>query len=320
MQPGSATPFVICLMGPTASGKTALALALHEKFPVDIVSVDSSQVYRGMDIGTAKPSTAERARAPHRLIDIRDPAETYSAAEFCTDAAHEIAAIVARGRIPLLVGGTMFYFHALEHGLSSLPSADATVRQRLTEEAQRIGWHGLHARLAMIDPDAARRINPNDAQRIQRALEIHTLTGQAPDALTRASGRTAASYRFYKIALWPGDRAVLHARIAHRFDEMLNRGLIDEVETLRRRGDLNQNLPSMRTVGYRQIWSYLTTKVNYNQMVERAVAATRQLAKRQLTWLRRDQDVQRIDCSGELPLTQVTELVQRMTMDNGSHV
>ncbi|MFL6713548.1 MAG: tRNA (adenosine(37)-N6)-dimethylallyltransferase MiaA, partial [Sulfurifustis sp.] len=224
------------------------------------------------------------------------------------------------GRIPLLVGGTMFYFHALEHGLSELPSADAEVRRQLTEEARRTGWAALHARLAMIDADAARRINPNDAQRIQRALEIHTLTGQAPGALARASIRAPASYRFYKIALWPGDRAVLHARIERRFEQMLKRGFIDEVDALRRRGDLNQNLPSMRTVGYRQVWSYLTEKINYNQMVARAVAATRQLAKRQLTWLRRDPTVQRVECSGELPLTQVTEIVQRMTMDNGSHV
>ncbi|MFL6648130.1 MAG: tRNA (adenosine(37)-N6)-dimethylallyltransferase MiaA [Sulfurifustaceae bacterium] len=313
-------PFVICLMGPTGAGKTALALALHEQFPVEIVSVDSSQVYRGMDIGTAKPSAEELARAPHRLIDIRDPVQAYSAAEFCADAEREMSSIIARGRIPLLVGGTMFYFHALEHGLSELPSADVEVRRQLTEEARRTGWAALHARLAMIDADAARRINPNDAQRIQRALEIHTLTGQAPGALARASIRAPASYRFYKIALWPGDRAVLHARIERRFEQMLKRGFIDEVDALRRRGDLNQNLPSMRTVGYRQVWSYLTEKINYNQMVARAVAATRQLAKRQLTWLRRDPTVQRVECSGELPLTQVTEIVQRMTMDNGSHV
>lgn len=307
-------------MGPTGAGKTALALALHEQFPVDIISVDSSQVYRGLDIGTAKPSAEELARAPHRLIDIRDPAQTYSAAEFCADAEREISSIIARGRVPLLVGGTMFYFHALEHGLSALPSADAQLRRQLTEEAQRIGWPALHARLAMIDPDAARRINPNDAQRIQRALEIHTLTGQAPDSVARANSCAPASYRFCKIALWPGDRAVLHARIARRFEEMLKRGLIEEVDGLRNRGDLNSNLPSMRTVGYRQVWSYLTGKVNYNQMVERAVAATRQLAKRQITWLRRAAAVERVECSGELPLTQVTELVQRMTMDNGSHV
>ncbi|MFL6655211.1 MAG: tRNA (adenosine(37)-N6)-dimethylallyltransferase MiaA [Sulfurifustis sp.] len=313
-------PFVICLMGPTGAGKTALALALHEQFPVEIVSVDSSQVYRGMDIGTAKPSAEELARAPHHLIDIRDPVQAYSAAEFCADAEREMSSIIARGRIPLLVGGTMFYFHALEHGLSELPSADVEVRRQLTEEARRTGWAALHARLAMIDADAARRINPNDAQRIQRALEIHTLTGQAPGALARASIRAPASYRFYKIALWPGDRAVLHARIERRFEQMLKRGFIDEVDALRRRGDLNQNLPSMRTVGYRQVWSYLTEKINYNQMVARAVAATRQLAKRQLTWLRRDPTVQRVECSGELPLTQVTEIVQRMTMDNGSHV
>lgn len=306
-------------MGPTASGKTALAMALREQFPVDIVSVDSSQVYRGMDIGTAKPSREELARAPHRLIDIRDPAESYSAADFCVDAVREIETIIAAGRIPLLVGGTMFYFRALEYGLSDLPSADPDVRAGLREEGERLGWSALHARLATIDPQRAQRIDPNDAQRIQRALEIYAITGRKPSELGK-SGNLTPVYRFEKIALWPNDRAVLHARIAARFDEMLKRGLIDEVERLMRRGDLTPTLPSVRTVGYRQVWHYLTQLVNYNEMIEQAIAATRQLAKRQLTWLRRYPEVQYQDCSGDLPIRTVVDVVRRITARQGSQL
>jgi tRNA dimethylallyltransferase len=302
-------------MGPTASGKTALALELHARFPVEIVSVDSSQVYRDMDIGTAKPTPAERARAPHRLIDIRDPRQAYSAAEFCTDALREMRDVTAAGKIPLLVGGTMFYFHALEHGLSDLPSADAQVRERLTEEARAAGWATLHARLQQIDPQSAARIDRNDAQRIQRALEIHTLTGKAPSAIAREAARAPTAYRLYKLALWPGDRAVLHARIEQRFAQMLKHGLVEEVEVLYRRGDLHPGLPSVRTVGYRQVWSYLTGEVNYNEMTERSIAATRQLAKRQLTWLRRYQGLHRVDCTGTLPVAEIAELVSRSTID-----
>lgn len=301
-------------MGPTASGKTAIALALHDAFPVEIVSVDSSQVYRGMDIGTAKPTTAERTRVPHRLVDIRDPKESYSAADFCNDAVREIRDIRSKGKIPLLVGGTMFYFRALEFGLSDLPSADSEIRALLSEEAARLGWNRLHARLEQIDPVSAARINPNDAQRIQRALEIHAITGLAPSVVAQTASRNPTTYRFHKVTLWPGERAVLHARIELRFQQMLKQGFIEEVEGLYRRGDLDPALPSMRTVGYRQVWSYLTGEVNYNQMVARSIAATRQLAKRQLTWLRRYPGVQRVECSGELPLAQVTELV-RMTID-----
>lgn len=302
-------------MGPTASGKTAIALALHDLFPVDIVSVDSSQIYRGMDIGTAKPTAAERARAPHRLIDIRDPAESYSAAEFRLDALREMRDISARGRIPLLVGGTMFYFRALEYGLSALPSAAPEVRRQISEEARQNGWPALHARLAAVDPQTARRLDPHDAQRIQRALEIHAVTGCAPSALMRTGAPEPPRYRFHKISLWPEDRAVLHARIAARFDAMLERGLIQEVERLRCRRDLDVSLPSMRTVGYRQVWSYLTERVNYNEMVNRAVAATRQLAKRQLTWLRRYPGLQRVDCNRVLPTREVVALVRRVTID-----
>ncbi|OGI41794.1 MAG: tRNA (adenosine(37)-N6)-dimethylallyltransferase MiaA [Candidatus Muproteobacteria bacterium RBG_16_64_11] len=289
-----ALPPVIFLMGPTAAGKTGLALALHARLPVEIVSVDSSQVYRGMDIGTAKPTPEEQASAPHRLIDIRDPSEIYSAAQFCDDARREIAAIVRTGRIPLLVGGTMFYFRALEYGLAPLPSADPAVRARLTEEAQVYGWPALHARLAARDPGSAARIDPNDAQRIQRALEIIELSGQTPSALNRAH-RANFPYRAIKLALAPAGRARLHEQIDRRFEQMLERGLVAEVEALHRRGDLNLQLPSIRTVGYRQIWRYLTGELNYSEMVVQAKAATRQLAKRQFTWLRRYPEVTWLD-------------------------
>ncbi len=284
-------PPVIFLMGPTAAGKTALAFALHEALPVDIISVDAAQVYRGLDIGTAKPTAAELARVPHRLIDIRDPAEAYSAAQFRDDAQREIADITARGRIPLLVGGTMFYFRALERGLSTLPSADPATRAVLSAEAAGSGWPALHARLAARDPATAARIDPHDAQRIQRALEIIALTGDIPSSLNRAADAAVFPYRAIKIALAPQARAQLHARIATRFDAMLHAGLVAEVELLYRRGDLSLELPSVRTVGYRQAWQYLDGALNYNEMTERAVYATRQLAKRQLTWLRGDRAV-----------------------------
>lgn len=294
-------------MGPTAAGKTELALALHATLPVDIVSVDSSQVYRGMDIGTAKPTATERARAPHRLIDIRDPAESYSAAAFCQDAQREIEAIVAAGRIPLLVGGTMFYFHALEYGLSQLPSADQNIRRRLAAAAAQVGWPALHDQLAERDPQSAARIDPNDAQRIQRALEIVELTGESPHAVVRTP---TLAYRMAKFGLWPNDRAALHVRIAGRFAHMLERGLIAEVEALYRRSDLGPDLSSIRTVGYRQVWNYLTGMINYNEMTEQAIVATRQLAKRQLTWLRHYKDVQLIDCS-HVPTSRIAEQVRR---------
>ncbi len=284
-------------MGPTAAGKTALALELHDAFPVEIISVDSSQVYRGMDIGTAKPTREEQARAPHRLIDIRDPAESYSAAEFCADALREMEAITRAGKIPLLVGGTMFYFHALEFGLSDLPSADPEIRERLSAEAAQSGWEALHRRLQAVDPPSAARIHPNDAQRIQRALEIHELTGQSLSDLASATPRASLPYRLIKIALWPQDRSKLHARIEQRFHLMLEQGFLSEVEKLYMRGDLKPDMPSVRTVGYRQAWEYLTEKVSYSQMTERAIAATRQFAKRQITWLRRYPDIHVLDSS-----------------------
>ena len=286
-------PPVVCLMGPTAAGKTALALALHACLPLDIVSVDSSQVYRGMDIGTAKPSPAEQARAPHRLIDIRDPSVPYSAAEFCRDALHEISTIHAAGRIPLLVGGTMFYFRALERGLSHLPSADPVIRHRLTHEAQQVGWPMLHRRLTDLDPVSAARIKPNDAQRIQRALEIIEITGHPAAHFTAPAPHLPL--RFIKLAVCPRERRVLHEQIAVRFHNMLTQGLLAEVEGLHRRPDLSPELPSMRTVGYRQVLAYFSGALSYPEMIEKGIIATRQLAKRQLTWLRADRELQWLD-------------------------
>jgi tRNA dimethylallyltransferase len=310
-------PTAILLMGPTAAGKTDLALYLHDHLPVDIVSVDSSQVYRGMDIGTAKPTLQERARAPHRLIDICDPSEPYSAARFRDDALREMSDIVQRGRIPLLVGGTMFYFRALESGLSQLPSADPVVRERLSAQAKEIGWPALHARLSERDPDTAARISINDTQRIQRALELIELTGETPSALNRRMPPAPSPFKFVRLALIPGDRAWLHSRIAKRFHAMLELGLVSEVEKLYQRGDLSMQLPSVRTVGYRQAWEYLTGRVTYNEMAEQAIAATRQLAKRQLTWLRQYHGKARIfdsrEASERLCLTYLQECLKECT-------
>ncbi|MBI3777726.1 MAG: tRNA (adenosine(37)-N6)-dimethylallyltransferase MiaA [Gammaproteobacteria bacterium] len=306
----SELPPAIFLMGPTAAGKTALALALHDVLPVEIISVDSSQVYRGMDIGTAKPTADELARAPHRLIDIRDPRQTYSAAEFCTDARREMETITQQGKIPLLVGGTMFYFHALEFGLSDLPSADPEVRARLSDEAAAFGWPRLHARLQEVDPESAARIHPNDAQRIQRALEIYELTGQPSSVLGATRRSHVFPYRAVKIALWPQDREVLHRRIADRFENMLKQGFIDEVEQLARLDGLSLTTPSMRAVGYRQAWQYLIKEVNYSEMTERAMTATRQFAKRQITWLRGYPDIRAYDSTDSLPEKECREYLR----------
>lgn len=277
---------VIFLMGPTAVGKTRLAIRLHEQLPVDIVSVDAAQVYRGMDIGTAKPSRDELVAAPHRLIDIRDPAEPYSAADFCADALREIKAIRCEGRIPLLVGGTMFYFHALEFGLSALPPADAAVRARLEEEAAEFGGGALHGRLARVDPATAARLHPNDRQRVQRALEVYEISGQPLSEQVSGGTKANPGMQLLRLALIVEDRNALNRRIDERFRAMLARGWLDEVEALRTRGDLGPWLPSVRMVGYRQIWEYLSGNIGYDEMVERGVAATRQLGKRQRTWLR----------------------------------
>lgn len=288
---------IACLLGPTASGKTAAALAFAARHPSEIISVDSALVYRGMDIGTAKPTPAERALAPHHLIDIRDPAQAYSAADFRADALKAIEEILARGRVPLLVGGTMLYYKALTQGLNDLPSADPAVRATLEAEAARDGWPALHARLANADPATAARLAPNDAQRIQRALEVFMLTGKPMSTLLAAAERdTGTPYRFVPIALEPSDRAVLHARIAERFDVMLAAGFIDEVRHLRERGDLNPGLPSMRCVGYRQAWEFLDGSIDYATMRDKGIFATRQLCKRQLTWLRSMPERIVIDC------------------------
>lgn len=278
-------------MGPTASGKTGLAMALRESLPLDIISVDASQVYRYMDIGTAKPSPEELARAPHRLVDIRDPSEPYSVADFCDDALREIEDIHQSGRIPLLVGGTIFYFHALEHGLSELPAADPKIRQRLLHQAEEIGWPAMHGRLALADPESGRRIHPNDTQRIQRALEILEVSGQLPSRLNQVSPGKPLPFPAIKIALIPPDREILRQKIADRFHQMLAQGFVEEVKSLLKRGNLDNDLPAMRMVGYRQVIQYLQAELDYNQMVEKGITATRQLAKRQLTWLRGYEDV-----------------------------
>ena len=284
-------PPAIFLMGPTASGKTSLAVELRQRFPLEIISVDSALVYRGMDIGTAKPDAATRAHSPHRLVDIRDPAEGYSVAEFRQDALSEMAAITSSGRIPLLVGGTMLYFRALSEGLAPLPAADPALRQRLEEEAGSLGWAHLDQRLAVLDPVAAGRIHPNDPQRIQRALEVIELSGTRLSELLHESrhiGEKACTYRILRLVTCPSERRTLHQRIEARFHHMLQLGFMDEMQLLHGRGDLHAGLPAMRCVGYRQAWSYLDGECNREEFIRKAVAATRQLAKRQLTWLRQE--------------------------------
>jgi tRNA dimethylallyltransferase len=281
-------PPAIFLMGPTASGKTQLAVELRERFPVDIISVDSALVYRGMDIGTAKPDAATLRRAPHALIDIRDPAQSYSAAEFREDALAAMEASTGRGRVPLLTGGTMLYFRALTEGLATMPSASPALRESLAGEARELGWAAMHRRLAALDPPTAERIHPNDPQRIQRALEVIELTGRRMSELQREQREEPFAWRVLRIVACPASRAVLHRRIEQRFQQMLADGFLDEVRGLRARGDLDRDLPSMRCVGYRQAWSHLEGEIDRAEMVRRAVAATRQLAKRQITWLRRE--------------------------------
>lgn len=288
-------PAVVLLMGPTASGKTGLALALAERLPVEIVSVDSAQVYRGMDVGTAKPSPAIRASVPHHLIDRVDPSEPYSAARFCEDARAAIAAIQGRGRLPLLVGGTMLYFRALQAGLSDLPPADPALRAQLAAEAAQHGWPALHARLAQRDPASAARLHPNDAQRIQRALEIIEQGGAPVAAQQAARSAPGLAGPVIKLALVPAQRRHLHERIRQRFHEMMDAGFLDEVRGLRARGDLRPDLPSMRAVGYRQLWAHLDGDGDLAMAVERGIAATRQLAKRQLTWLRAERELEVLD-------------------------
>ena len=276
----------VLVMGPTCTGKTALALELARRHPVEVVSVDSALVYRGMDIGTSKPTAAMRAQVPHHLVDVCDPREAYSAGRFRRDALELIAAIRARGRVPLLVGGTMLYFHALTHGIAPLPDADPAVRAALDAEARAAGWPALHAQLARLDPAAAARIRPSDAQRIQRALEVIRLTGRPLSELQKLA--EPSPLRLARFALLPFERDVLYARIEARFDEMLAEGFLGEVRALQGRGDLHADLPSMRAVGYRQLWRHCAGECPLEEAVAAAKRATRQLAKRQLTWLRAD--------------------------------
>lgn len=285
-------------MGPTASGKTAAALEIARRIPSEIISVDSALVYRGMDVGTAKPSREELAEAPHHLIDIIDPADAYSAMQFRQDALRLSVEIAARGRLPLLVGGTMLYFKVLRDGLDELPQADPALRAQLDEEAARVGMPAMHAKLAALDPATAERLKPNDSQRIQRALEITLLTGQPMSSLLSQKAAEPLPFDLLPLALEPSERAVLHERIALRFDLMLAGGALEEeVKALRARGDLHLGLPSMRCVGYRQMWEYLDGDIGLPEMREKGIAATRQLAKRQLTWLRSMPERVVVDCN-----------------------
>lgn len=301
----SALPPAIFLMGPTAAGKTDLAIELTRVLPCELISVDSALVYRGMDIGTAKPSKALLDKFPHRLIDILDPSQSYSAADFRSDALSAMADITARGKIPLLVGGTMLYFKALLHGLADMPAADPEVRAQLEAEAASKGWQALHDELAAIDPVSAARIHPNDPQRLSRALEVYRVSGlsmtahreqqSAQSTEAAASGRHQLPYTVANLAIAPLDRKVLHDRIAQRFTQMLDQGFVEEVVALRSRGDLHSNLPSIRAVGYRQVWDHLDGKLTRDEMQERGIIATRQLAKRQFTWLRSWEDLHWLD-------------------------
>lgn len=317
VEPEKTLPTAIFLMGPTASGKTSLAVDLVRRLPCDIISVDSALVYRGMDIGTAKPDASLLVEAPHRLIDICDPREVYSAARFRGDALDEMAAITAAGRVPLLVGGTMLYFRALQYGLSELPEADPAIRSRLALDARTQGWEGMHERLKAVDPQAAARIHPNDPQRIQRALEVYELTGRPLSQLQNRDGCQVLDYRILKLVLSPADRAVLHRRIEARFLQMLGMGLEEEVRDLLETYKLTPDMPSMRLVGYRQMLEYLLGGSDRNTMINRAIAATRQLAKRQLTWIRSEAGARRLDEGSGNIADQVLKILETNTIRGG---
>lgn len=288
--PNPNAPQAIFIMGPTASGKTDLAVECVKQFPCELISVDSALVYKQMNIGTAKPEPEVLQQAPHKLVNIIDPAEAYSAANFRNDALQEMAQIVSRGHIPVLVGGTMLYYKALQQGLSKMPAADPVVREMLEQEARDKGWEYMHQQLAMVDSESAQRIHPNDPQRIQRALEVYKLTGCSMTDFWKNQTADQLDFHVIKIALVPEDREYLRERIAQRFYLMLEQGFINEVKTLMSRGDLNLDMPSMRCVGYRQVWEYLEGKTVYDTMIEKAIIATRQLAKRQMTWLRKEEN------------------------------
>ncbi|MDH5389149.1 MAG: tRNA (adenosine(37)-N6)-dimethylallyltransferase MiaA [Gammaproteobacteria bacterium] len=283
-------PFALFIMGPTATGKTDLAIACAEQFDMDIVSVDSALVYRDMDIGSAKPDAATLLRAPHKLVDILDPAEPYSAGLFRVDALAEMASSTAAGKIPCLAGGTMLYFNTLQKGIANLPDSNPEIRQRLLDEAAQNGIESMHARLALVDPESANRLHPNDPQRVLRALEVFEISGKTLTAFWAEQSQHVLPYRIIKLALVPPDRVELRKRIEQRFDAMLVGGLIDEVKALYERGDLSLETPSMRAVGYRQVWLYLDGQYDYATMREKAITATAQLAKRQMTWLRSETD------------------------------
>jgi len=305
---------IVCIAGPTAAGKSASTLALAADWPIEIINVDSATIYRGMDIGTAKPSPEERGLIPHHLLDIRDPAESYSAAAFRDDALRLIDEILARGRIPLLCGGTMLYYKALREGLDDLPRADPALRAQIDAQAREQGWPALHRELAMVDPRTAARLAPNDSQRIQRAVEIYRLTGTPMSELLakRPAREDDKRLRYLTISLEPSDRLALHERIRQRYMAMVQAGLVEEVARLHRRPDLHAGLPSVRCVGYRQLWDYLDGATSLDEAIERAVAATRQLAKRQLTWLRSQPDRMVVDCLAGDAADQVRQLAGRI--------
>jgi tRNA dimethylallyltransferase len=307
----------VLLMGPTGAGKTDLAAELAMRLPLEIVSVDAAMVYRGMDIGTAKPGPALLARAPHHLIDLIDPVESYSAARFLEDAGTAMEAIAARGKVPLLTGGTMLYFRALQSGLARLPAADPVVRHRLEARAAAEGWPALHAELARLDPASAARIRPNDRQRIQRALEVMEKSGRPLSAQLGEDLRGATRREDLRLVLAPADRKALHAGIAARFDDMLHRGLVDEVRRLRDRGDLHAGLPSMRLIGYRQLWEHLAGGPPLAEAAGRAVAATRQLARRQLTWLRAEPGAEWFDARDAGTLERIVARVAEWLRKRG---
>lgn len=282
----SPLPPAIFIMGPTASGKTALACALYDELPCELISVDSALVYKDMNIGTAKPTAQELAQYPHHLIDIRDPSEPYSAADFREDVLRVMADVTARGNIPVLVGGTMLYFKFLLEGAADLPEADETVRKQIEEEALEKGWPAIHEQLAQVDPESAARLNPNDPQRVQRALEVYRVTGKTLTELWAQQQQKSIPYQVVQFAICPKERKTLHERIEQRFEQMLKDGFVDEVRALYQRDDLHENLPAIRAVGYRQVWEYLDGQLSYDDMIFKGVVATRQLAKRQVTWLR----------------------------------
>jgi len=303
-------PPVICLMGPTAAGKTALAMALHDALPCDIISVDSALIYNDLDIGTAKPTPAELEQYPHRLINIRDAAQTYSAAKFCQEALTEISKSRAKGRIPLLVGGTMMYFKSLLEGISPLPPANVEIRQQIAQQAQQLGWNNLHQQLLACDPLAGERIHPNDPQRITRALEVFRLTGNTLSHLMLTKG-AKLNGNVVQLAIAPTERKILHQRIELRFEQMITLGFQQEVERLRQRGDLHENLPAIRCVGYRQMWQHLNGEFDHDEMVYRGICATRQLAKRQLTWLRKWPNLTWLNMEDETNLSQVLSILSK---------